>query len=183
MGHTTFAPGDDELPAPRATSRWRWGRSPRTLVGGSVMAAVLALSGGAASAATTHAPTGTNRPGGPAGGPFGHFKSTTSGRVTAISGSTVTLTGRGGDTKTVTFSASTDFRTPTGSSSSSDVAVGDLVAVRGTTEANGDVQAAVVLNAGKAPTGAGPGGPGPGGSGPGGTAPRGAKGGAAPPAA
>ena len=157
MRQTTIAAGDDDLPAPRATSRWRWATSGRTLVGGTVVAAVLAVSSGAASAATTQAPTGTTHPGGPSGGPFGHFKSTTSGRVTALSGSTLTLTGRGGETKTVTFTASTDFRTPTGTSSSTDLAVGDLVAVRGTTEVGGDVVAAIVLNAGKAPAGAGPG--------------------------
>ena len=141
MRQTTIAPSDDGLPAPRATSRWRWATAGRTVIGGSVLAAVLAVGSGAASAATTHPATGSSHPkgpgGAPGGGPFGTFKATTSGRVTTISGSTITLTGRGGATKTVTFTASTDFRTPTGTSSSSALAVGDLVAVRGTTEADG----------------------------------------------
>ena len=79
MRQTTMAP-NSALPAPRATSRWRWATTGRTVIGGSVLAAVLALGTGAASAATTHPATGSSHPGapgGPGGGPFGNFQATT----------------------------------------------------------------------------------------------------------
>lgn len=134
---------DSSLPRPAVGSRWRWATSRRALVGGGVLAATLGLGGAAAGAATANsAPPSPAHHGRP---PAGRPRPTTIGKVTAVSGDTITIQSRGGTSRTVTFASTTTFRTTTGTLTSNAVKVGDFIAVKGTTNSDGSVSATTIM--------------------------------------
>lgn len=135
---------DSVLPRPALGSRWRWATSRRALVGGGVLAATLGLGGAAAGAATANsaAPSSPAHHGKP---PAGRQRPTTIGKVTAVSGDTITIQTRGGTSRTVTFVSTTTFRTTTGTLTSSAVKVGDFIAVKGTAGNDGSVSATTIM--------------------------------------
>jgi hypothetical protein len=94
---------------------------------------------------------------------------TAGGKVTALSGDTITIQTRGGTSETVTSTSSTTFRTRSGPSNAAALKVGDFIEVQGTKESDGTVTATSIMMG----TGA-PGSMGPGGRHPGGQPPRGA---------
>jgi hypothetical protein len=132
------------IPNPSPGSRWRWSPSRRVLVGGGVLAAVLSLgsvAAGAAASSSTTAPAGA-----PAGTPpAGLAKPTAAGKITALSGNDITITKRDKTTQTIAFSASTTFRTRSGSTTSAALKVGDFIAVMGSTNSDGSVTATSVM--------------------------------------
>ena len=134
---------DSALPRPAAGSRWRWATSRRALVGGGVLAATLGL-GSAAGASTANSapPSSPAHHGRP---PAGKQRPTTIGKVTAVSGDTITIQSRGGTSRTVTFASTTTFRTTTGTLTSNAVKVGDFIAVKGTTNSDGSVSATTIM--------------------------------------
>jgi Domain of unknown function (DUF5666) len=70
---------------------------------------------------------------------------TTGGKVTALSGDTITIETRDKDSQTVTYSSSTTFRTMSGSSTSAALKVGDFIGVEGTRHSNGSVTATSIM--------------------------------------
>ncbi len=110
-------------------------KSARTWIIAGIAAAVLAVGSvvgisvvsghTASSAATTTAAAGQN------GGPGGGFGGGTAGTISAIDGSTITLTGTTGTATKVTTSSSTTV-TSSATAALGDIAVGDQVSVMGT---------------------------------------------------
>jgi hypothetical protein len=131
------------LPRPRNTSRWRWATSRRAIVGGGVLAVVLGLGGAGAGASTaTSTPTSAT---GHAGPPSGPARPTTAGKITALSGDTITIHTRHGTSQSVTYSSTTTFDAGSGNSSSAGLAIGDFVAVQGATNSDGSVTATNIM--------------------------------------
>jgi len=135
---------DSVLPRPAVGSRWRWATPRRALVGGGVLAAALGLGSVAAGAVTTNSgpPSSPGQHGRP---PAGMTRPTRGGKVTALSGDTVTIQTRGGTSQTVTYASTTTFRTGSGTSNSSALKVGDFIAVKGTTNSDGSVSATSIM--------------------------------------
>lgn len=148
-------------PHPHPLSKWRWLTTRHALMGGSVLATVLALSAttgaAAAGAATSSAgPPGVQRAGGPPGAQFGtDFHAAVVGRITALSTGRITVTSRGDRATTVTYTSSTSFRVRGTAAALSSLKVGDLVAVRGSTGSDGEVAATEIVEAGSAGPGGG----------------------------
>lgn len=71
------------------------------------------------------------------------------GRVTGVSGTTITITSLGGTAETVTTGSSTDFRGPSGTTTIASVAEGDFVLAYGT-PGTGNTFAAVTVYVGSA---------------------------------
>jgi hypothetical protein len=137
------AGADPELPRPAVGSRWRWATPRRALVGGGVLAAAFGLGSVAAGATTTNnGPPSSGQHGRP---PSGMSRPTAGGRITALSGDTVTLQTRDGTSQVVTYASTTTFRTSSGTSTSSALKVGDFVAVNGTTNSDGSVSATSLM--------------------------------------
>ncbi len=143
-------PGDGgtELPRPHRGARWRWSRPRRALVAGGALAAVLSLSGaaGAGAAATTSGHSGGAH-GRPAGG--GMARPTVVGKITALSGSDMTVETTAKTAVTVVYSSSTTFKADPGpsggtTSSASALKTGAFVGVQGTKNSDGSVTASSV---------------------------------------
>jgi hypothetical protein len=97
-------------------------------------------------------------------------KPTAAGKITALSGDNITIADRDKTTETVVFSATTTFRTMSGTTTSSSLKVGDFIAVNGTKSSDGTVTATSVMvgappmgkggpgghRGGKPPAGSGP---------------------------
>jgi hypothetical protein len=140
------------LPHPRGRARWRWSTPRRAAVAGGTMAAVLGLGAGVAGATSgSTAPTsgGTSSPA-PNGKPPQGTRPTIGGKITALSGTSITVRTRDAGATTIDFSASTKFATfsakgSTTSSSASALKVGDFVGVIGTKESNGTVSATTIM--------------------------------------
>lgn len=158
MNDTTRTPNDRDgtagLPRPRPGSRWRWSRRRQALVAGGALAAVLGLGVAAGTAAATG--TGTGATSGNSGSatrgrpPAGMARPTVTGKVTALSGNTVTVETRAQRSVTVVTSSSTTYTSnpgPNGGTTSSAAAlkVGDLIGVQGTRNADGTVTATTVV--------------------------------------
>jgi len=148
---------DSVLPRPASGSRWRWATPRRALVGGGVLAAALGLSSVAAGAVTTNSgpPTTSGQHGRP---PSGMSRPTAGGKITGLSGDTVTIQTRGGTSQTVTYASTTTFRTSSGTSTSSALKVGEFIAVNGTTNSDGSVSATSIMISLNPPGPMGPGG-------------------------
>ena len=95
-------------------------------------------------------------PGGTRGSPPGHGSGTV-GRVTSISGDSITLATRGKKVVTVTVSTSTVYKHGSTTSTSAALKVGDLAMVTGTTASDGTVTATAITS-GPARVGTRPGG-------------------------
>jgi hypothetical protein len=151
--HSPASASTPALPRPSRHAAWRWATPRRALLGGGALAAVLSLSAVTAGATT---PSGGTPPtgGGQHGGPAGGMRPTASGKVTSVSGDVITLSVRTKSTPTVTVdtTASTTYRTMTGSTTASAVKVGDFVSVQGTKASDGTVTAKTVM-VGTAPPG------------------------------
>jgi hypothetical protein len=102
---------------------------------------------------------GQNGQNGGGNGQNGNGAGFTAGQVTAVSGPTITITGRNGTTYTVTTTPSTTL-TRTVSGTVADLKVGDTVTAVGTTEPNGTVSATRVTEGAGGNGGFGGGGPG-----------------------
>jgi Domain of unknown function (DUF5666) len=141
------ADGGTELPRPHRGARWRWSRPRRALVTGGALAAVLSLSGGAGAgaAATTPGHSGGAH-GRPAGG--GMARPTVVGKITALTGSDMTVETTAKTAVTVAYSSSTTFRSDPGprgtTSSASALKTGAFVGVQGTRNSDGSVTASSV---------------------------------------
>ena len=188
-GTTAQTPSDHNasgLPRPHRGSRWRWSRPHRALAVGGVLAAVLgigvATGAGAGAATATSGNSGAGTHGRP---PAGMVRPTVSGKITALSGDTITVETNAKGSVTVVYSSSTTFKANGGAgggttSSSSALKVGDFIGVTGTKNSDGSVTATTVMIG--QPTPMGKGGPGamgrggPGGTGKGGKPPSGAGG-------
>jgi hypothetical protein len=72
-------------------------------------------------------------------------KPTAAGKITALSGDTITIQSRDQTTETIDFSSSTTFRTMSGTTTSSALKVGDFIAVSGTKNSDGTVTATSVM--------------------------------------
>jgi hypothetical protein len=163
------------LPTPSRDARWRWSTPRRAMVGGTALAGVLGLGVTSAGAATTHtsstsstSSTSTTHQGRPSGT---MTKPTAAGKVTALSGRSITIsTGRSStdvSATTVSYTASTVLRTRSGTTTSSSLKVGDFISVQGTTNPDGTVAASSIMIS-TSPPGMGKGNGGPAKSGPGG---------------
>lgn len=152
-----------ELPEPRCGARWRWSTPRTTLVAGGALAAVLSLGAGTAAAGAATATASSSTPAGPRGQPTaGASRPTVLGKVTALTGSDVTVQTRGKKTTTVVSSSETTFKTISGpngtpsSSSASALKVGAFVGVLGTKNSDGSVTASsIVISTAPPPGGAG----------------------------
>jgi len=181
-GTTAQTPSDRDgtgLPRPRQGSRWRWSRPHRALAVGGVLAAVLGLgvATGAGAATTTSGNSGPAAHGRPRGGTA---RPTVSGKITVLSGDTITVETNAKSSVTIVSSSSTTFKTNGGggiTSGASALKVGDFIGVTGTKNSDGSVTATTVMIG--QPTRIGQGGPGgmgqggPGGTGNGGKPPSG----------
>jgi hypothetical protein len=150
------------LPQPRGRARWRWSTPGRAVVAGGTMAAVLGLGAGVAgatSASTASASSdGTTSP--VQGKPPQGTRPTIGGKITALSGTTITVRTRDSGATTIDYSAGTKFTTfsakgSTTSTSASALKVGDFVGVIGTKESNGTVSATTIMISTGPPGGSG----------------------------
>jgi hypothetical protein len=148
------AKSDAGLPYPPKGSRWRWATSRRALVGGGLLAVTLGL--GSTTAGASGPPSTSGQHGTP---PSGMGRLTAGGKVTALSGDTITIEARDKSTETVTFTSATTFRTMSGSSRASALKVGDFIGVEGTKHSNGSVTATSVMIGSGPPGHIGRGGP------------------------
>ena len=145
-----------KLPRPAQGSRWRWASS-RGVIGGSVVAMAIGLGSPGAAAATQSSGMPTS-PGAHGHPPSGMGQPMAGGRVTALSGDTITIQTRGGTSVTVTATSSTTFRTMSGPSDAAALKVGDFIRVQGTKESDGTVSATSIMVGTGAPGSMGPGG-------------------------
>jgi hypothetical protein len=114
------------------------------MVGGGVLAVALGLGGATAGASTAANPPSSSH-GHNGKPPSGTGKPATLGKVTALSGGTITIQTRNETTQTVTFTSSTTFRTMSGAAKSTALKVGDFIAVSGTMGSNGSVKATSIM--------------------------------------
>jgi hypothetical protein len=154
------------LPQPAPGSRWRWTSARRVAVGGGVLAAAIGLGGAAAGASTPHgskAPPSTSRSAMP---PGRGQRPMAGGKVTALSGDLITVESGKSRTSQVEFTSGTTFRTTSGTTTSADLKVGEFIAVEGTRDTDGTVNAKSIMISATAPgKSGGPPGRGPGPSG------------------
>jgi hypothetical protein len=157
-----------ELPNPSRSSRWRWTTTrSAALCGGALLGAL--TFGGVAGAATTH----TGKPPNSAHGHRGPgMQPTASGKITALSGHDITISGRNSSTETVIYSSTTKFETMSGTTTASALKLDEFINVQGTKATNGDVTATTVMIGSEPPGGRG-GPPGQGGPPKAGTGPKG----------
>jgi hypothetical protein len=141
------------LPHPRGRARWRWSTPSRAAVAGGTMAAVLGLGAGvpgATSGSTASTSSGNTTSTAPKGQPPQGTRPTIGGKITALSGTSITVRTRDSGATTIEYSAGTKFTTfsakgSTTSTSASALKVGDFVGVIGTTESNGTVSATTIM--------------------------------------
>jgi Domain of unknown function (DUF5666) len=133
-----------KLPRPGRGSRWRWATSRRSVIGGGIVVMALGLGSASAGAATqsSGAPTSTGAHGRP---PPGLGPPTARGKVTALSGDTITISTQDKTSETVTYTSSTTFRTMSGSSDAAALRVGDFLVVQGTKNSDGSVTATGIM--------------------------------------
>jgi Domain of unknown function (DUF5666) len=160
------------LPHPARGSRWRWASS-RGVIGGSVVAMAIGL-GSASAGAATPSPGTATAPGSHEQPPAGMGRPTAGGKITALSGNTITIQSRDNTSETVTYTGSTTFRARSGPSTAAALKVGDFIRVQGTKESDGTVTATSIEVGTGAPGPMGPGGRHAGGRHPGGQPPQGA---------
>ncbi len=137
----------DELPHPRNGARWRWSPGRRAAVGGGILAVALGLGGAAAGASTPTASPSAH----PSMAPSDLKPPTAGGKVTSVGVGTITITTRQATSQVITYSSGTTFRSPSGTTTSSALAVGDFVGVIGTKNADGSVSATSIMVATKPP--------------------------------
>jgi hypothetical protein len=142
-----------ELPNPSRSSRWRWTTTrSAALCGGALLGALTFR--GVARAATTHTGKPPNsahgqRPNGTGMAP------TASGKITALSGHDITISGRNSSTETVIYSSTTKFETRSGTTTASALILDEFINVQGTKAPNGDVTATTVMIGSEPPGGRG----------------------------
>ena len=141
---------DADIPQPSKGARWRWSVGRRAVVGGGILAVSLGLAG-AAGAATGSGPAPSSSTSHQAQPPSQRQPPTAAGKVTALGTDTITITTRESTSQTITYSSSTTFRSPSGSTTSSALAVGDFVGVTGTKNTDGSVSATSIMVATKPP--------------------------------
>jgi hypothetical protein len=151
-----------KLPHPAKGSRWRWATARKSVIGGGIVVMALGLGSAGAGAATQGSPmpasSGTH--GQP---PAGLGRPTALGKVTALSGHTITIRTRDATSETVTYTSSTSFRTMSGTSDAAALKVGDFIGVQGSKNSDGSVAATSVMFGSSAPGPMGQGGRHPGG--------------------
>ena len=123
------------------------------------MATLLGLGASGAGAATATSGPSTGAHGRP---PVGAGRPALMGKITAVSGSDVSVRTRSGTTTTVVVSSSTSYETMAGpgataKASAAALKVGEFIGVQGTKNGDGSVMASSVVLGG-APPGGGPGG-------------------------
>lgn len=132
-----------DIPQPAGGARWRWATARGALVGGGVLAAILSVGSAAGASSTGHgSPPPSTAHGKP---PAGMAHPTTGGRITALSTDTITIETRTKKSQTVSYAATTTFRSMKGTSSASALAVGDFVTVIGTQNSDGSVTATSIM--------------------------------------
>jgi hypothetical protein len=133
-----------EIPQPSRGARWRWASSRGALVGGGVLTAILSVGATSAGASTSgHAqPPSSSAHGKP---PSGAAQPTAAGKITALSTDSITIATMSKTTEIITYSSSTTFRTRSGTSGASALAVGKFISVTGTKSSDGSVSAKSIM--------------------------------------
>ena len=160
--HDEPAPTPAHLPQPRGRARWRWSTPGRAAVAGGTMAAVLGLGAGVAGATgPSNASASSGGSGSPMRGkPPQGARPTLGGKITALSGTSITVRTRDSSATTVDYSDNTKFTTfsakgSTTATSASALKVGEFVGVIGTKESNGTVSATTIMISTGPPGGSG----------------------------
>jgi hypothetical protein len=133
-----------EIPQPSRGARWRWASSRGALVGGGVLTAILSVGATSAGASTNgHAqPPPSSSHGKP---PSGAARPAAAGKITALSTDAITIATMSKATETITYSSNTTFRTKSGTSTPSALAVGKFISVTGTKSSDGSVSAKSIM--------------------------------------